>query len=147
MKEIKIYTCGKMSGISFDEQMSWRRFLQSEVEKRYDGMNRITFIHPPLFYNYENKLHKSEREILDWEMKQVHDCDIVVVDLHDIETTVGSHMELGEIQGINRFGDKYIFIIGIGSEHGLHPWIKESCHRIEFDCYDAAKYIVEYLLI
>lgn len=146
MKEYKIYTCGKMSGISFNDQMKWRKELEDNVRSNYDGIDRIKFIHPPLYFNYETILHKSEKEILEWEMMQLHDCNIVVVDLNNINDTVGSHMELGAVQGINRFGDKYIYVIGVGDDTNLHPWIKETCVRIEKNLFDASKYIVEYLL-
>lgn len=142
----KIYTCGKMSGISFQEQMEWRLRIEGEVKKWLDFGQGVKFIHPPMFYNYEENYQKSEREILEWEMVQVHDCDIVIVNLDGIDSTVGSHMELGAVQGINRFGDKHIFVIGLGKDDNLHPWIKESCIRIEDDYAKAAEYIVEYLL-
>lgn len=142
----KIYTCGKMSGISFQEQMEWRLRIEGEVKKWLDFGQGVKFVHPPMFYNYEENYQKSEREILEWEMAQVHDCDIVIVNLDGIDSTVGSHMELGAVQGINRFGDKHIFVVGLGKDDGLHPWIKESCIRIEDDYAKAAEYIVEYLL-
>ena len=147
MKDFKIYTCGKMSGISFDKQMEWRQIIETLVKSKYDGYDRIKFIHPPLYFNYEWDRHKTEREILDWEMMQMHDCDIVVVDFKEIDSTIGSHMELGAIQGINRFGDKYIYVVGIGDDTNLHPWIKETCNRIESSYSRAAEYIVEYLLV
>lgn len=147
MREYKIYTCGKMSGISYSQQMQWRQIAEAFIKDKYDGSDRIKFIHPPLYFNYEHTMHKTEREILDWEMMQLHDCDIVLVDLEGIDSTIGSHMELGAVQGINRFGDKYIYVIGVGKEDNLHPWIREACNRIESNYADAASYIVEYLLV
>ena len=55
-------------------------------------------------------------------------------------------MELGAVQGNNRFGDKHIFVVGLGKGDGIHPWIKESCFRIEDVYANATGYIVEYLL-
>lgn len=147
MKEYKIYTCGKMSGTTFEKQMKWRKNLEELVNEKYGGNDRIKFIHPPLFFNYEHMQHKTEREILDWEMKQLHDCDVVVIDFDGIDSTIGSHMEIGAVQGINRFGDKYIYVVGVGEEKKLHPWIKESCIRIENNLDDLAQYIAEYLVI
>lgn len=147
MKEYKIYTCGKMSGISYENQMYWRKKIELFVNREYDGSDKVKFIHPPLFFNYESSSHKTEREILEWEMKQLHDCDIVIVNLEGIDSTIGSHMELGAVQGINRFGDKYIYVVGLGKEDNLHPWINESCMRIENSYSDLAKYIAEYLLV
>lgn len=142
----KIYTCGKMSGISFQEQMEWRSNVEHEVRIRTYYDFDVKFIHPPMFYNYEENNHQSEREILEWEMAQLHDCDIVVVNLDGIEDTTGSHMELGAVQGINMFGDKHIFVIGLGKDENLHPWIRESCIRIEEDPDKVADYICNYLL-
>jgi hypothetical protein len=147
MREFKIYTCGKMSGISFEQQMGWRCAIESLIKKKYDGSDKVKFIHPPLYYNYEHTMHKSDKEILDWEMMQLHNCDIVIVNLDGIDSTTGSHMELGAVQGINRFGDKYIYVIGIGNDENLHPWIKGTCNRIENNYSDAVKYIIEYLLV
>lgn len=62
MKEYKIYTCGKMSGIPFEKQMQWRLALESFVKERYDGSDVIKFVHPPLYFNYEQKMHKTERK-------------------------------------------------------------------------------------
>lgn len=147
MKEFKLYTCGKMSGISYEKQMKWRNDIEMLIRSAYDGNAKLTFIHPPLFFNYDNIYHKTEREILEWEMKQLHDSDIVIVDFDGIESTTGSHMELGAVQGINRFGDRYIYVVGIGDENNIHPWIRETCIRIEKNYSDAANYIKEYLLI
>lgn len=147
MKEYKIYTCGKMSGLSYSQQMKWRKNIEKLIRDKFNQKHAITFIHPPFYYNYVIAKHKSEKEILDWEMMQLHDCDIVIVNLNQIDSTTGSHMELGAVQGINRFGDKYIFVVGIGDDKNLHPWIKETCNRIEKSYSDAAEYIAEYLLI
>ena len=143
MGKHKIYTCGKMSGIPFAEQMGWRKELEGYVD-----LERASFVHPPLYFNYENSWHKSEREILEWEMAQLHDCDIVVVNLKNIDTTIGSHMELGAVQAINRFTEKHIYVVGLGDPNmNLHPWIRESCMRIEEDILNLAEYINTYLLV
>ncbi len=145
-KRWKIYTAGKMSGISYAEQIKWRIELTGEITGRTTA--QVDFIHPPYYYNYEEHFHKSEAEILEWEMTQLNDCDVVVVNFEGINDSIGTHMELGAIQGINRFSGKHIFVIGIGDMNAdLHPWIKESCMRIEPTIEDAAEYIAKYLLI
>lgn len=147
MKEYKIYTCGKMSGIPFEEQIGWRLKFEKALRGLLDGNCTVKFIHPPFYYNYEDEKHKTEKEVLEWEMTQLHDCDIVVVNLDKIDSTTGSHMELGAVQGINRFGGKHIFVVGFGSKNNLHPWIEETCLRIEDNIDDAADFVVNYLLV
>ena len=149
MREILVYTCGNMGETTFDEQIAWRTKIENLVQKTISGyvIPKVTFIHPPIYYNYEEKNHKTEREILDWEMMQLHKCDVLVVNFDKINTTTGSHMELGAVNGINRFGDKYIFVIGFGKTNGVHPWILESCNRIEDTVEDVASYISNYIAV
>ena len=142
----KIYTCGKMSGLSYDEQMRWRLNIQNLIQERTS--KSVTFIHPPLYFNYFDNNHKSEREILEWEMAQICDCNIVLVDLTTIDDTIGSHMELGACNAINMFGGRHIFVVGIGkSQKPLHPWIEETCIRIEEYAEAAAEFVCDYLLV
>ncbi len=143
----KIYTAGKMKGLSFSQQMWWRSSYEDLVldyaEKA--GLKSPVFVHPPNYYNYEENLHKSDREIFDWEMMQLRSADILVVNLNDIEESVGTIMEVSAAQTINRMGGN-IFILGIGWSECLHPWIRDSCLRIEDGTEGAAKYTVDYLL-
>lgn len=146
MKEFKIYTCGRMSGLSYEEQMKWRNLIQEAVELRTD--RKITFIHPPLYYGYHVNLHKSEREVKEWELKQICECDVVVVNLDGIMQSVGSHIELGAICGANIVGNKQIMVVGFGkSQELIHPWIELGMIRYEEDIIDVAEYIAKYLLI
>lgn len=143
-RRIKIYTCGKMSGTTFESQMKWRIDFDDSIREAlevHDIDANVVIIHPPLYYNYVDPCYKSQREIFEWEMAQVCDSDIVVVNLDNVGTSVGACMELGAVKGC----DKKIFVIGIGDESNLHPWIKESCLRIEDNIDDAADYIVNYL--
>lgn len=146
MKEFKIYTCGRMSGIPYEKQMEWRKKIEEAISFRTS--RKITFVHPPLYYGYHEQLHKSEREVKDWELKQVCDCDIVIVNLDGIMESIGSHMELGAVCGTNITGNKQISVIGFGeSDKPIHPWIELSMLRYEKDLVDAADYIAKYLLI
>lgn len=141
----KIYTAGKMSGISFGQQMDWRNKVERELLKLTD--EPVKFIHPPLYFNYECDLHKTEAEIKTWELNQIRDCDIVVANLNGIDSTIGTHFELGFVDAVNTFGNKHIYVVGIGDGKNLHPWIELSMLRIEPTIEAACSYISEYLLI
>lgn len=152
MKQFKIYTCGKMSGLTYEEQIAWRKELQNCVEQKYEEIHgthaNITFINPPNFFNYEDNLHKSEREVRDWEIGQVCDSDILVVNLDGISDSIGSHFELGAVIGANISSGRNIKVIAIGeAQQNLHPWIQLSWLRHEYSIKNAADYIVNYLLI
>ena len=143
---IKIYTAGKMSGLTFEEQMQWRSVFEYKLKKISDEV--LVFLHPPLYYNYESPpLHKSEAEIKEWELNKIRECDIVVVNLDGINDSIGTHIELGLINAMNMFGNKHIYVIGIGDATDKHPWIQSSLLRVEPDIDAACNYINDYLLV
>lgn len=143
---IKIYTAGKMAGLPYEKQMAWREEIESAIRDRTN--KQITFIHPPKFYTYDRPDFQSEKEVKDWELNQVRNCDIVIANLDGINTSVGTHFELSAVDSINSTSNKHIFIIGFGdTEIQLHPWIELSLHRKETNIDDVADYIVRYLLV
>ena len=143
MKEYTIYTCGKMSGLSLDEQMGWRVRFEKAMRSA-SPRSSIRFVHPPFFYNYEDDAYYSQEEVKRWELGTLRDkCDIVVVNLDGINESVGSHYELAVIDTL----PKFVPVIGIGDPDGVHPWILDSILRIEDDCYAAADYIAAYCIL
>lgn len=150
MKEVRIYTAGKMGGLSLAEQMQWRDdFLYVLGNSVDDTRVNITCIHPPLFYRYdlEDPDYKTLDEIMTWDLTQLSTCNIMVVNLDGIDTSIGTCIEIGYVDALNSVRDKKIFIIGIGSEENLHPWIKQSMFRIEDSIESAVEYIKEFLLV
>lgn len=147
----KIYTAGKMHGLTLDEQMDWRNEVEGAVREAFETFwapRKYFFVHPPLFYSYETTEQQSEKEIKDWELAQLRDCDIVVVNLDGLQSSVGTLYELATVDAVNSSGGKHIFVIGIGGDDiQLHPWVADTLHRREKTCEDAAKYIVQYLLM
>lgn len=141
---MKIYTVGKMSGLPYEKQMGWRTELEYTLNKFTD--EPVTVINPPLFYNYEAHNHRSEAEIKEWELSKLRECDIVVVNLDGIDSSVGSHFELAFADAINQFGGRHIFVIGIGDDSNVHPWIRESLFRTEATAEAASRFIAEYLV-
>lgn len=152
IKSFKIYTAGKMAGLSSEKQHEWRRKVEEMVRKEAEMVGfpqlNIDFIHPPLFYEYGEHYHQSEREVKNWDLNQVRQSDIVIVDLDNVDSSIGTHYELATVDAVNAFGGKHIFVIGVGGEgKELHPWIADTLHRHEPNYDDAARYIVNYLLV
>jgi len=142
---IKIYTAGKMSGLSYTEQTAWRIDFEEALLSK--ASCKVTIVNPPMYYNYLSQNHNSEAEVKEWDLNQVRDSDIVVVNLQGIESSIGTHFELGFINAINSFGGKHIYVVGIGNPKKLHPWIDLSMFRCEPDVESAADYIANYLLV
>lgn len=144
-KTYKIYTAGKMGGLTYDEQMSWRKQIEKLIRDRTN--KDVEFVHPPRFYQYGRGFHKTEREVRMWDISNVKDSDIVIVDLSTISDSIGTHIELGVIEAMNEFGYKHIHLIGVGKPNTEHPWIMDGLLRWEESLEDAAEYIATYLLI
>lgn len=144
-RTFKIYTAGKMSGLTYERQMGWRNKLEGIIRSRTNA--DICFIHPPLFYSYEEKFHKSEREILEWELSQIKTCDIVVFDLSTVHDSIGTTMELAFAKAANNSGYKNINIVGFGRLNTTHPWIPLCLLRQEESLENLADYICTYLLV
>ena len=144
-KTYKIYTAGKMSGLTFAEQMDWRVRIEKLIREKSDKL--ITFIHPPMFYTYGEQLHKNETEVMEWDISQLKDSDIVIVDLTTISDSIGTHIELGVAKAMNEFGYKHIHIVGVGKANTDYPWIPLCLLRQEESLDEAANYIARYLLV
>ena len=142
MERYKIFTSGKMSGLSHLEQMEWRRKLEQTIRLKTD--KKITFIHPPLFFDYD---FSDQRAAKEWELNQIMESDIVVFDLSNIKDSIGTHIEMGVIHAVNRLPGKHITTIGIGKANTDHPWIKYGFFYSVDDIEEAADFIVTYLLI
>lgn len=149
----RIYTAGKMAGLSSYDQMEWRKRIENRVRQAASNagisQSQIIFIHPPCFYEYGENYHQSEREVKEWDLNQVRTSDIVIVDLDTVESSIGTHYELATVDAVNAFGGKHIFVIGIGGgvDKELHPWIADTMHHHEYNYDDAARYIVNYLMV
>ncbi len=148
----KIYTCGKMTGLSYEEQMKWRNEFKKYLCKYIDlyGYGNITrdivIIAPPNYY-YNDCKPSNQKEIQEWGINQVVDSDILLVNLDGLETSIGSLIEIGVAHGVNCSGNKHIYIVGIGElPDDIHPWIKNSFIHIEPNVKSAADYIAYYLL-
>lgn len=137
----KIFTAGKMGGLEYHDQMAWRLELEQELAKRANC--KITFIHPPVFYDYD---YPDQNEAKEWELSQLSQSDIVVFNLSDINTSIGTIMELATVYALNRFSGKNIYAIGIGKPNTEHPWITSGLFNRFDTVQNAAEYINEYLL-
>lgn len=132
-----------MGGLSYQEQMEWRNRIETVVRAKTD--KSLVFIHPPNFYQYNDGVDETEKMV--WEMSQIRDSDIVIVDLSTIKDSIGTLIEMGFIIGINQFGYKTKHIIGLGKPNTNHPWIQMGILHREDTPEDLADYIINYLLV
>lgn len=141
----KIYTAGKMSGLTREEQLGWRTEFASLLD---DVMGiSVKVVNPPLFYDPNDPDASSvEAEAKEWDLAQIRDSDVVVINLDGIEDSIGTHYELGYINAINSFGNKHIYVVGFGGKRDFHPWIKLSLFRWEPNVIAAADFVAKFCL-
>ena len=148
MNSYKIYLAGKMSGLTYDEQMGWRNEISRFLEYNTAGNVKLTIISPPRYYNPNDENAASiEEEAMKWDLNQIRDSNIVVVNLDDIASSIGTHIEIGFINAMNSFGHKHIYVVGFGKTKPdeLHPWIRHNLFHYEPCAGSAARYICDYL--
>ena len=146
MSKLKIYEAGKMGGLSFDEMNNWRQELKAQLQFTAQTSGcQIQVINPVDYYNFEEKRHQSEAEVMEYDLSHVITSDIIVVNLDGLSTSDGTKIELHDAKYHNRipviaFGDREIY-------ENLHPWVKRSITRVEETIYDVVKYIQEFYMI
>lgn len=146
MSKHKLYMAGKMKDLTAEEAIMWAKEIDHQLQ--FAGVQDKYIMHIPAnFYNYEKcRDGFTEKEIMNFDLCQVRRCDILIVNLKDINGSVGSHFEIATAFAENSFGSKHIAIIGLGKTENIHPWIVESldknCETID----DLVDYLVEYYL-
>lgn len=146
-KELKIYLAGKMSGLSLNEMTKWRKLFKTGLTKygELKGCN-VEVISPVDYYNFEEKKkHQNEMEVMKFDLSLMKKSDIVIANLQDINTSIGTCIEVYEAWRIG------IPVIGYGyggSEvYGeIHPWIANCLTRIEKSDKDTCQYIADFYM-
>lgn len=145
MEKLKIYLAGKMSGLTFEESDKWRRDFKRvfKREMNYDTMH-YTVINPNDYYNFKNPSHQNEREVMQYDLNHVRNSDIIVVNLDDINTSIGTAIELYVAAQNN------IPVLAWGSNEEwfvAHPWLKECITRWDTGIMDICRYIRDFYLM
>lgn len=125
-----VYLAGAMSCYFNTEQhdypKQWREDAKQYVKKLYDD---ITIISPTDYFEIGKKYHKSESEVMRFDLRMVREADIVLVNLKDLHTSLGTSDEIlyAFIGGKPVIG----FLEDESEVKNIHPWKIEQIDRIE----------------
>lgn len=140
---MKIYLAGGMSGLSYDEQMQWRRDFVANLMERLGGRANFEVTIPPYYYTTaypEVKVQDNEREAMEFLLNRLRHSDLVVVNFNAPQS-IGTAMEIAIAKELR------IPIIGIKPENTeLHPWLTESCIKMFTDASWAVEHVRDYYL-
>lgn len=140
METVKIYLSGGMGNLSFEEQNKWRQQVQDAIKFNYECEKKPIFFNPVDYYNFTEKRHKSEREIVEFDLNAVRKSDLIIVNFND-PSSLGTCAELAIAYEMK------IPVIGINKDgHELHPWLVEFTTRMCDDIREAVEHTVEFYL-
>ena len=142
MRESKriIYLAGAMGcyGAFAEYPKKWRDDVKEYFKKYSDN---FTCISPTDYFEIGANYHQSEKEVMRFDMRKVRESDIVLVNLKDLNLSLGTSDEI-----------LYAFIRGIpvigfseeGNESDIHAWKIEQIDRIEYGK-DSMQKAMEYI--
>lgn len=141
MESVKIYLSGAMSGLSLEVQNRWRKNVINAIKYGdYDYEKKPTFFNPVDFYNTEELNHKTEKEVMEFDLRNLRNSDLVIVNFNNL-WSIGTAMELAIAK------EYRIPVIAFGvNNREIHPWLVECCSRICDDMKEAVSYVVDYYL-
>lgn len=140
MENVRIYLAGGMTGLNLDEQMKWRVRFGNAITTQFDISKKPLVFIPPYYYSPSMDAHKSEREVMEFELAQLRKSDVVVVNFN-VPKSIGTAMELMVAK------ENKIPVIGLNEErHELHPWLIECCTRICDNFRELAEHIAYFYL-
>lgn len=130
-----------MGDLSYKEQSAWREYIE-EFLKTYSSSRfyNVHIINPVRYYNFEEKRHKTEQEVMNFDLHKVRTSNLVIVNFNDPKS-LGTMAELAVAHEHN------IPIIGLNTGgHVLHPWSECLCERIFDDMDEMLSYVVKFYL-
>lgn len=140
MNTINIYLSGGMGGLSFDEQVGWRNQIVDNIITDDALTFKPVFFNPPYYYTPTYNYHKSEKEVMEFDLYKLRKSDIVIVNFN-VPNSIGTAMELMLAKEYN------IPIIGINiNNKELHPWLSECCSRMCDSIEETLEYVKKYYL-
>lgn len=136
-----IFLSGGMGNLSRHEQTKWRNQIKNAIlYGDYDYDIKPYFFDPTTHYNYEEKLHKSELEVYEYNMNALRKSDLVIVNFNDVKSIVTA-MELAVAKELK------IPVVGLLKDDvKINPWLECCCTRICNDIKEVVEYVVSFFL-
>lgn len=141
METVKIYLSGAMGSVSFEEQSKWRQQVINAIKfGDYDYEKKPIFFNPVDYYNFEETHHRSEREVMEFDLNALRNSDLVIVNFND-PSSLGTAMELVLAKELR------IPVVGWNpSGKTLYPWLCECVTRMCDNIKETVEHVVDFYL-
>ena len=141
METVRVYLSGGMGSLSFEEQYQWRKQIMDDIKYgAYHYTKKPIFFNPVNYYNFQEKRQRTEREVMEFDLHNLRNSDIVIVNFND-PNSLGTCAELAIAYEMKKP------IIGINQDNKtLHPWLECFCNRMCDNLEEAINYVVEFYL-
>ncbi len=140
MESVKIYLSGGMGNLTYEEYSKWRLQIIHAIKYNNECEKKPIFFNPVDYYNFEEVRHRSEREAMEFDLYNLRNSNLVVVNFNDIKS-IGTAMELMLAK------ERNIPVIAYGvNSQKVHPWLLECCTRVCDDIRELVSHIVEFYL-
>lgn len=140
METVKIYLSGGMGALSSEEQSKWRKQIINAIKFNYECEKKPVFFNPVNYYNFEEVRHRSEREVMEFDLNALRSSNLVIVNFNDPKS-IGTAMELMLAK------ERNIPIIGFGvNGQTIHPWLLECCTRVCESLREVVEHTVDFYL-
>lgn len=144
MRELIIYEAGKMSGLDLQQMLTWRIELTKELEDVAEMVGvKVNAVNPVNYFNFVQKRHQTESEIMKFDLSKVKQSDIVIVNMDGLNTSIGTCIELYEAY------KREIPVLAFGRNNlyeELHPWVQCCITRHDKTYKETVNYIKEFYM-
>ena len=140
ISDLTVYLAGKCRGLE-DEGTSWRNEIAVKLQTVAEWTNSdIRVIDPTKYFSYNENKHKSNKQVKEFFLDKISQCDLVIVNLDDSDSSVGTAQEC-------QFAvDNKIPIVGFGTKN-MYEWIAEVDCQVVFDSmHEVVDYVRDYYL-
>lgn len=138
--DLTVYLAGKCRGLN-DEGKSWRNEIEVKLQTVAEWINsNIRVVDPTEYFSYSENKHKSNKQVKEFFLNKISQCDLVIVNLDDSDSSVGTAQEC-------QFAvDNKIPIVGFGTKN-MYEWIAEVDCQVVFDSmHEVVDYVRDYYL-
>lgn len=138
----KIYLSGGMKNLSIEEQSVNRDYITEELNNITASKYRLDIFDPLDYFTYHNPTHKTEKQILNFELNALRNSNLIIVDFNDPNS-------LGTMAELSIAYEHRIPVIGLMQYNygGLHAWQVEMCDVIFDDIDELIEYVRDYYLL